>query len=80
MATTSYMHTIQVKARDQSSDMSGYLHAKSGWGWKRRWFVLHNLALYAFEKHEDRAAKKSIIVPSHTLVYPYEVGMVGLAL
>lgn len=62
----------EVKARDQSSEMSGYLLSKSGWSWKRRWYVLHNLALYAFERHEDRAAKKSIIVPSHTLIYPYE--------
>lgn len=41
--------------------------------------MLSNLALYSFAKHEDRAAKESIIVPSHKLVYPFEVwcGRVG---
>lgn len=70
----------QVKARDQSSERSGYLFIKGKrGGWKRRWFVLSNLALYSFAKHEDRAAKESIIVPSHKLVYPFEVwcGRVG---
>ena len=65
---------VQIKARDQNSERSGYLLVKGKRGWKRKWFVLSNLALYSFAKHEDRAAKESIIVPSHVLVYPFEVG------
>ena len=68
---------MQIKARDQNSERSGYLLVKGKRGWKRKWFVLSNLALYSFAKHEDRAAKESIIVPSHVLVYPFEVCVGG---
>lgn len=44
----------EVKARDQNAQISGYLlshHAKSR-RWKKKWFVVYNLVLYEFEKHE----------------------------
>ena len=44
----------QVKARDQNAQVSGYLmvHTSKTRRWKRKWFVVYNLVLYEFERHE----------------------------
>ena len=44
----------EVKARDQSAQISGYLLYSSSKArrWKKRWFVVYNLVLYEFERHE----------------------------
>ena len=57
----------EVKARDQSAQVSGYLLARNAKSrrWKKRWFVVYNLVLYEFERHEDVSAKRSITLPSY---------------
>ena len=47
----------EVKARDQNVQISGYLlsHATRSRRWKKKWFIVYNLVLYEFEKHEVRA-------------------------
>ena len=44
----------QVKARDQNAQVSGYLmvHTSKTRRWKRKWFVVYDLVLYEFERHE----------------------------
>ena len=44
----------EVKARDQNAQISGYLlsHATRSRRWKKKWFIVYNLVLYEFEKHE----------------------------
>ena len=44
----------EVKARDHNALISGYLlsHAAKSRRWKKKWFVVYNLVLYEFEKHE----------------------------
>lgn len=44
----------EVRARDQSAQISGYLQISSSRArrWKKRWFVVYNLVLYEFERHE----------------------------
>ena len=60
----------EVKARDQSAQVSGYLLTRSAKSrkWKKRWFVVFNLVLYEFERHEDVSAKRSITLPSYQVV------------
>lgn len=59
----------EVKARDQNAQISGYLlsHAKSSRRWKKKWFIVYNLVLYEFEKHEDVTAKRSVALPSYQI-------------
>lgn len=44
----------EVKARDRSAQISGYLftHKSRTKRWKRRWYVVYNLVLYEFVRHE----------------------------
>lgn len=44
----------EVRARDQSAQISDYLHCSTSKNrrWKKRWFVVYNLVLYEFERHE----------------------------
>lgn len=53
---------IEVTANDSGSQMSGWLHKKSGRNWKRCWFVLKEQVLYRYKASEDIAALKSIPV------------------
>ena len=66
----------EVKARDQSAQMSGYLHCSTSKHrhWKKRWFVLYDLVLYEFERHEDVSAKRSVTLPSYQVISPIPVG------
>jgi hypothetical protein len=59
----------EVKARDQNAQISGYLlsHATKSRRWKKKWFVVYNLVLYEFEKHEDVTAKCSVALPSYQI-------------
>ncbi len=47
---------LEVKARDQNAQISGYLqtHTSKSKRWKKRWYVVYNLVLYEFERHEVR--------------------------
>lgn len=58
---------IEVTANDSGSQISGWLHKKSGRNWKRCWFVLKEQVLYRYKASEDIAALKS------TPVLGYEV-------
>ena len=54
---TLYMYiscTVQVRARDDSAQISGYLfHRKDKTrNWKKKWFVVYNLVMYEFKRHE----------------------------
>lgn len=44
----------EVKARDQNAQISGYLQSNTSKAkrWKKRWYVVYNLVLYEFERHE----------------------------
>ena len=44
----------QVKARDQNAQISGYLlsHTSKTKRWKKKWFMVYNLVMYEFERHE----------------------------
>ena len=66
----------EVRARDQSAQISGYLHcstSKTTRRWKRRWFVVYDLVLYEFERHEDVSAKRSVTLPSYEVISPIPV-------
>lgn len=45
---------LQVKARDQNAQVSGYLlsHTSKTRRWRRKWYVVYQLVLYEFERHE----------------------------
>ena len=45
---------FQVKARDQNAQLSGYLlsHTSKTKRWKKKWFMIYNLVMYEFERHE----------------------------
>ena len=45
---------VQVKARDQNALVSGYLlsHTSKTRRWRRKWYVVYQLVLYEFERHE----------------------------
>lgn len=62
----------EVKARDQNAQISGYLSKSSRkqLRWKKRWFVIYNLVLYEFGRHEDMLAKRSITLPSYQIISP----------
>ena len=44
----------EMKARDRSAQISGYLftHKSKTKRWKKRWYVVYNLVLYEFVRHE----------------------------
>ena len=44
----------EMKARDRSAQISGYLftHKSKTKKWKKRWYVVYNLVLYEFVRHE----------------------------
>lgn len=71
----------EVRARDQSAQMSGYLHCSTSKTrhWKRRWFVVYDLVLYEFERHEDVSAKRSVTLPSYQVISPIPVCLRFLA-
>lgn len=52
----------EVKARDQNAQISGYLnsHTSKSKRWKKRWYIVYNLVLYEFERHEVRISIESI--------------------
>lgn len=47
---------IQVRARDQSAQVSGYLlyREEKSRQWKKNWFVIYDLVMYEFKRHEVR--------------------------
>lgn len=47
---------LQVRARDQSAQVSGYLlsHTSKTKRWRKKWYVVYELVLYEFERHEVR--------------------------
>ncbi len=64
---------LEVKARDQNAQISGYLqtHTSKSKRWKKRWYVVYNLVLYEFERHEVRSVEfhlLHIIIHVHTRV------------
>ena len=43
-----------MRARDQSAQISGYLYYRNDKSrhWKRKWFVVYDVVMYQFKKHE----------------------------
>eukprot|EP00731_Ephydatia_muelleri_P001720 Em0001g1720a len=64
----------EMKARDRSAQISGYLftHKSKTKRWKKRWYVVYNLVLYEFVRHEDVVAKRTITLPSYKVIAPSE--------
>lgn len=75
------MLLIQVRARDQSAQVSGYLlyREEKSRQWKKNWFVIYDLVMYEFKRHEVRTKNYSIInlisprMCQHKKVFLYQV-------
>jgi FYVE/RhoGEF/PH domain-containing protein 5/6 len=64
----------EVRARDQNAQVSGYLFYREDKSrqWKRKWFVVYDLVMYEFKRHEDVSAQRTIPLPSYQVLCPVE--------
>ncbi len=53
---------VQVRARDESAQISGYLYHRKDKSrqWKKKWFMVYNLVMYEFKRHEVRITRESL--------------------
>ncbi|XP_019855450.1 PREDICTED: nascent polypeptide-associated complex subunit alpha, muscle-specific form-like isoform X2 [Amphimedon queenslandica] len=60
----------EVRARDESAQISGYLFYRDekSRSWKRKWFVVYDMVIYQFKRHEDVSAQRSVPLPGYTVV------------